>query len=129
MDEEIKPEEEAKEEEQPEETVAEETPIEEPVDAPEPEISTKGCEDPLTMNCDEMRDKIIDLSLERAKYDNSIKKIEEIKIIIPSEELEKIQLEAVNKKKDIDDKIYNIFEKFTVCSRPVPPEKETKEEQ
>lgn len=118
MDEETKPEEETKEEEL--ETL--EAPIEEPVEAPE-----EKC-DPLTMSCDEMRDQIIDLSLERAKYDNSIKKIDEIKTVIPSEELEKIQLEAVNKKKDIDDKIYNIFEKFTVCSRPVPPEEQAKEE-
>ncbi|MCX6819656.1 MAG: hypothetical protein NT129_06700 [Candidatus Aenigmarchaeota archaeon] len=120
MDEETKPEEETKEEEQLE--TLEEAPAEEPVEAPEPEC------DPLTMSCDEMRDQIIDLSLERAKYDNSIKKIDEIKTVIPSEELEKIQLEAVNKKKDIDDKIYNIFEKFTVCSRPVPPEEQAKEE-
>lgn len=94
----------------------------------ETEKTIEPC-DPTTMSCDEMRDQIIDLSLERAKYDNSIKKIDEIKIIIPSKELEKIQLDAINKKKDIDDKIYNIFEKFTVCSRPIPPIKETKEEE
>jgi hypothetical protein len=113
-----------------EETKPEETKEETPeIDDAQIEVekTIEPC-DPATMSCDEMRDQIIDLSLERAKYDNSIKKIEEIKTVIPSEQLEKIQLEAINKKKDIDDKIYNIFEKFTVCSRPIAPEEQTKEE-
>ena len=53
--------------------------------------------DPLTMSCDEMKDKIISLSKEVAGYDENIKKINEVKEFIPSEGLEDVTKKATKK--------------------------------
>ena len=94
--------------------------IEKPLDKPEIEDEPEPIEpcDPATMNCDQMRDKILELSTQRAKYDDTIKKLDEIKTVVPSEDLNNIYNNAVEKKKNIDDEIYDTFEQFSVCARP-----------
>jgi len=96
----------------------------------EPETPPEEPCDPATMSCDEMRDKIIGLTEKRTKYDSSIKKLDDVRDLLPSEELEKAHADAVAKKKEIDDEIYGTFEKFTICTtRPSEPEKEEKPEE
>jgi len=113
------PEEEIEEQEA---TTEEETPPTEEEQTPE-----EPC-DPAIMSCDQMRDKILDLSEQRVKYDDTIKKLDDVKAILPSEEINKAYDNALAKKQDIDDEIYNIFEKFTVCTTKPPEEpKETEE--
>lgn len=82
--------------------------------------------DPATMNCDEMRDKIITLSSERARFENTIKHLDEVKQTMSSPDLDKIYDDAVKHKKEIDDEIYGTFERFTVCTTktPTPPKDE-----
>jgi len=97
------------------EEAAEETP-ETPIEPP--------C-DPVTMNCDEMRDTIISLTEQRVKYDDAVKKLDDVKNILQSEEINEAYNDAITKKKDIDHQIYGIFEKFTVCTnKPKPPDEE-----
>lgn len=78
--------------------------------------------DPATMSCDEMRNKIMDLSDERTNYQKTIEKLDEVKKIFPSEDIDKVYDVAVDKKKQVDDEIYNTFEKFTICTKPLPKE-------
>lgn len=94
---------------------------EEPIETPKYEIP-KPC-DPATMTCEEMRDKILVLSTERAKYDNTIEKLKEIKTTITSPKLDEIFEDTLKKKQDIDSEIYSTFEKFTICTIPKPEEK------
>lgn len=89
-----------------------------PVDTP----ADEPC-DPTTMTCDEMRDRFLELSDKRSPYIESIRKLDEIKKVIPSDEINKAYDDAVAEKQKIDDEIYGIFEKFTVCTtKPKPAE-------
>jgi len=111
-----------------EEAEERETPVEPypPIHEDTEQPPEKPC-DPATMTCDEMRDKIIGLTEKRTSYKNSIEKLDDVRKILPSEEIEKAHADAVAKKKEIDDEIYGTFEKFTVCTAR-PPESEKKEE-
>ena len=94
------------------------------VDKPEEPVLKKGECDPLTMDCDQMRDRIIDLSKKRVQYDSFLQSVDETRKIFPNEHLDKAYDDAEKEKKNVDDEIYNTFEKFTVCTRlPEPEEK------
>lgn len=84
--------------------------------------------DPATMTCDEMRDKIVnELVPEKIKYESSIEKLDEVKTHFPSEDIDRAYNEVLGRKKQVDDDIYNIFEKFTICAtkpEPTPEELE-----
>lgn len=101
-----------------------------PDKTPEPpkETPEEPC-DPLIMNCDEMRDKIIDLTGKRSQLDIYAKNIDDTRKIIPSEHLDKAHDVAIKEKGKLDDEIYNIFEKFTVCTTKPQPELEKKAEE
>lgn len=82
--------------------------------------------DPLTMDCNQMRDHIIDLTNKRSQYDSFLKSVDETRNIFPNEHLDKVYTDAEKEKKNVDDEIYNTFEKFTVCTRlPEPGERKT----
>lgn len=97
------------------EEIEEETTETEP-ETQEEEFLEEPC-DPITMNCDEMRDKILELSSKKSEIDRGIKSLEETKKIIPSESINKAYNETLLEKQKVDDEIYNLFEKFTVCTR------------
>ncbi len=112
-------------------------PTPEPDLTPMPEIVSEEPCDPATMDCGQMRDVILDLTSERTKYVESIKKLDDVKQVMPSDELTKAHDDAVAKKEAIDDKIYGTFEQFMVCAnapepvaKPEPePEPELKKEE
>ena len=73
--------------------------------------------DPKTMNCEEMRDTIIKLTKEKAIIETGIEKLNDIKNIFPRKRsVVNLYKEAEEQKKEVDDKIYDLFENFTVCS-------------
>lgn len=99
----------------------------EDVDSSEEKTSTtseKPC-DPATMTCDEMRDEIIDLTGKRTQYEDTIRKLEDIKEVLPSEGIDTAYEEAKAKRQEVDDEIYGTFEKFMVCSKPEPQKAES----
>ena len=94
---------------------------------PPPEIpKTEEPCDPATMTCNEMRDQIIDLADKRSQLDTYTKSIDDTRKIIPSEHLDKAYDESVVEKQKVDDEIYGLFERFTVCT--IKPEETKKEE-
>lgn len=111
------------------EEAKEEDTVLEPTEETAPEAKEEIEEpcDPTTMSCDEMRDKVIELADKRSPYIESIKKLEEVRQVVPSDEINKAYDNALSKKKEIDDEIYGIFEKFTVCT--TKPVEELKEEE
>jgi len=112
------------------EEVAEEPEEKEIIEEPEvAEIEEEPC-DPTIMSCDQMRDRIMGLSKERYRYNKTIEKLEEVKEIFPSEEIETIHKNAMDKRNKVDDEIFKTFEKFTICTRPtIITKEETAEEE
>ena len=76
--------------------------------------------DPLTMSCDEMRDEIISLTGKRTQYEDTIRKLSDVKEVLPSEGIDNAYEEALKKRQEVDDEIYGTFEKFMVCSKNAP---------
>ena len=113
-------------EETAEEPITQET-AEEPTTQSEPSEPEQPC-DPTTMTCDEIQNKVIkELIPQSVKYASSIEKLDEVKRSIPTPEVDKAYNEAVDKKKQIDEEIYGLFEKYTVCKKPLEPPEETLE--
>jgi len=105
------------------ETIGGETVEGEIKEAPPDQGPEEPC-DPATMSCNQMRDHIIDLSSRRATLNVGIKSLDDTRKIIPSNSLDKAFDESVAEKDKIDDEIYGLFERFTVCTtKPEEPEK------
>ena len=99
-----------------------------PEDIGEPEPSEEPC-DPVTMDCDQMRDHIMELADERIQHKNAINNLKSAKETIEDENLDKIITAEEEKLKKVDDEIYGTFEKFSVCTtKPVKKEEENSEE-
>jgi cobalamin biosynthesis protein CobT len=95
------------------------------LDKPEEPIKKEEECDPLTMDCNQMRDHIIGLTNKRTQYDSFLKSVDETRKIFPNEHLDKAYTDAEKEKKNMDDKIYDAFEKFTVCTKlPLPKSEE-----
>lgn len=87
-----------------------------------PTPEEKPC-DLMTMNCDELGDHIMDLVDKRIEYSDAIKKLDDIKDIIPSETIDKLYDETVEKKDKVDDEIYLVAERAIACRTLKPEEK------
>lgn len=116
-------------EEAPSEESKDETKVEGEIITPEtpPVEPEKPC-DPAIMTCNEMRDQIIELSDRRVTLEIGIKSLDGTKKIIPSEALDKAYNESLEEKEKIDNQIYGLFERFTVCTTPQGKEEKTEEQ-
>jgi len=100
---------------------------EEAVTAEEPKSTPEEQKcDPMTMNCEELGDHILGLVDKRIEYSEAIKKLDDIKEVLPSETIDKLYDETVEKKDKVGEEINFIVERAIVC-RTLKPE-ETKEE-
>jgi len=72
--------------------------------------------DPTTMNCDQMQERILNLSERRSKLQTGIDSLNKTKEIIPSETIDKAINESAAEQKKADDEICNLFERFTACA-------------
>ena len=103
--------------------------IPEPDTTPMPEIVSDGTEiaekpcDPTKMNCDELGNHIMGLVDKRSEYTQTINKLDDVKKVMPSENIDKIYEDAIKEKQAIDDEIYLVAEKAIAC-RTLTPEKE-----
>jgi len=86
--------------------------------------------DPTTMNCDELGNHIINLIDERSGVNDAIKKLDEIRPLIDSDELNKLYDGTLERKEEIDDEIYQVTERAIACRSLKPEDKkeETEEE-
>lgn len=100
-----------------------------PVSEPPPE-QPAPC-DPTTMTCDEIKDKItIELIPDSYKYKTAVEKIEEIKKIDPSPEIDKALSVATEKMEKTNKEITDMFEKYkyAICEKPEKKPEEEKVE-
>ena len=112
------------------------------IEEPKPEVQTQEGEpevvskeeavtpeepcDPMTMDCNELGDHIMDLVDKRIEYSEAIKKLETIKEVLPSETIDKLYDETVEKGDKVDDEIYLVVERAIAC-RTLKPEEKKKE--
>jgi len=93
---------------------------------PDTPVEEEPCE-PGDITCNEMRDKIMDLTSDRSKYEKALDKINDLKETIQTPELDKIYADTLKAKEHIDTEIYDTFKQFTICT--VPKETETEVEE
>lgn len=91
-------------------------PAEQPPEQPQPPAEPEKPCDPTVMNCDQMKDRILDLSDRRARLQTGIDSLNKTKEIIPSETIGRAIDESVAEQKKADDEICNLFERFTACA-------------
>jgi len=102
-----------------------ETPIITPIETKANELE-KPC-DPMKMNCDELGNHIITLVDKRGEYTSVLKKLDEVKKIIPSKDLDKLYSDTTKEKQAIDDSIYLVAERAIACRTFKPEDKDTKQ--
>ena len=100
--------------------------IEKPIEKEEIEenIEEEDVCDPTKMNCDELGDHIIGLVEKRIEYTDALGKLDEVKKVIESEEIDKIYQDTEEQKQKVDDEIYLVAERAIACRTLKPEEKE-----
>jgi len=99
-------------------------------DTVDEDVGEKAMEpcDPITMTCDEIQEEVTKkLIPESVRLERAVTEIDHIRQNNPSEELDRAYDSFAKKKKDTDDKIFNLFQNYTICkTKPdeEPPEQE-----
>ena len=80
--------------------------------------------DPATMDCDQLTGHFQDLITKDHEIKERIKKIEELRDEMPSDEIDKIYSKAVAEQEKIDNEVDNVVERAIGCRTPPSNEME-----
>ena len=89
-----------------------------------PEERILPSEDPLTMTCEDMQQEIQKLMQEHEKYEKGLQNLEQAAETLEDTKLDEIYDTTLQKQKQVDARIQDVFQRFTICQGKLPKQPE-----